>query len=243
MMDEDATKLQTIEKFFNIAGPNMEEDHYMLDPLRRINYGEICQLINQKQYFVLHAPRQTGKTTSLLAMVKKINDEGRYRCVYINVEPAQTARSDVARGMKAITRCLGEGIKSFTGDENPLNNSSKILEEAGCDKAFSSMLSRYCETLGKSLVLLIDEIDSLIGDTLVSVLRQLRAGYATRPREFPIAVILCGLRDVRDYRIHMSSGDIVTGGSCFNVKVQPKFDSNKSNQTSRCNILTPIFLL
>ena len=31
-------------------------------------------------------------------------------------------------------------------------------------------------------MLLVDEIDSLIGDTLLSVLRQLRAGYEQRPR-------------------------------------------------------------
>ncbi len=67
---------------------------------------------------------------------------------------------------------------------------------------------------------MIDEIDSLIGDTLVSVLRQLRTGYEKRPKLFPQAVILCGVRDVRDYRIHTSEGEIITGGSCFNVKAK-----------------------
>ena len=33
--------------------------------------------------------------------------------------------------------------------------------------------------------------------------------------------MLCGVRDVRDYRIHSSSEDaIVTGGSAFNVKAE-----------------------
>ena len=64
-----------IDKFFNTAGPGIEEMHYMLDPLRRINYDEVRVLIDQWRYFVLHAPRQTGKTTSLLAMAAKINEE------------------------------------------------------------------------------------------------------------------------------------------------------------------------
>jgi hypothetical protein len=209
-----------LEKFFNTAGPGKEEKHYMVNPLRRISYDEILSLIEQERYFVLHAPRQTGKTTSLLAMVKKINEEGRYHCVYMNVEPAQTARNDVSRGMKAITRGLGEGIKQFTGDKEPLSSASEILEEAGGEKALSSMLASYCETLNKPLVLFIDEIDALIGDTLVSVLRQLREGYAKRPQAFPISVVLCGVRDVRDYRIHMASGEIITGGSCFNIKAK-----------------------
>jgi len=59
----------------------------------------------------------------------------------------------------------------------------------------------------------------LIGDTLLSVLRQLRAGYDQRPRYFPHSVILCGIRDVRDYRIHSgSSNEIIAGGSAFNIK-------------------------
>ena len=70
-------------------------------------------------------------------------------------------------------------------------------------------------------MLLLDEIDTLVGDTLIAVLRQLRAGYDLRPESFPQSVILCGVRDVRDYRIHASSQkDIVTGGSAFNIKAE-----------------------
>jgi hypothetical protein len=94
------------------------------------------------------------------------------------------------------------------------------LEKDGALKAFATMLTRVCKKSDEPLVLFIDEIDSLIGDTLISVLRQLRAGYANRPKEFPISVILCGVRDVRDYRIHMSDGAIITGGSCFNIKAE-----------------------
>ena len=81
------------------------------------------------------------------------------------------------------------------------------------------MLARWAEADAKPLVLLIDEIDALIGDTLLSVLRQLRAGYDQRPDGFPHSIILCGLRDVRDYRIHSSAENrLVLGGSAFNIK-------------------------
>jgi len=70
-------------------------------------------------------------------------------------------------------------------------------------------------------VLLIDEVDSLIGDTLISLLRQLSSGYANRPALFPQSIILCGVRDVRDYRIHSDTGKaIITGGSAFNIKAE-----------------------
>ena len=68
----------------------------------------------------------------------------------------------------------------------------------------------------RPLVLLIDEIDALVGDTLLSVLRQLRTGYDQRPTAFPHSVVLCG---VRDYRIHSTAeGRLVLGGSAFNIK-------------------------
>ena len=70
-------------------------------------------------------------------------------------------------------------------------------------------------------MLLLDEVDALIGDTLISLLRQLRAGYTQRPDRFPQTVILCGVRDLRDYRIHASSeATPITGGSAFNIKAK-----------------------
>ena len=70
-------------------------------------------------------------------------------------------------------------------------------------------------------MLLIDEIDALVGDTLLSVLRQLRSGYDQRPAAFPYSIILCGVRDVRDCRIHSTAEDrMVLGGSAFNIKAK-----------------------
>ena len=84
----------------------------------------------------------------------------------------------------------------------------------------TTFLTALCEALDRPLVLFIDEIDALVGDSLVSVLRQIRAGYANRPAHFPQTIILCGIRDVRDYRIVLSNQDIVTGGSAFNIKAE-----------------------
>ena len=49
------------------------------------------------------------------------------------------------------------------------------------------------------------------------MLRQLRAGYEHRPEGFPQSVVLCGVRDIRDYRIRSSTGEVIAGGSPFNV--------------------------
>ena len=58
----------TMEKFFNTAGPQIPNDNYTIDPLVRFNLDEILSLIRQQRYFVLHAPRQTGKTSCMLVL-------------------------------------------------------------------------------------------------------------------------------------------------------------------------------
>ena len=62
-----------MKRFFNNAGPSDPEDHYCLDPLQRLQLPELMRLIQQKRFFILHAPRQTGKTTSLLALMHHLN--------------------------------------------------------------------------------------------------------------------------------------------------------------------------
>jgi hypothetical protein len=95
-----------------------------------------------------------------------------------------------------------------------------VLDETSPGSALSALLAQWSQADPRPLVLFIDEIDSLVGDTLISVLRQLRGGYPQRPGAFPQSVILCGVRDVRDYRIHSSDGEIITGGSAFNIKAE-----------------------
>jgi hypothetical protein len=82
-------------------------------------------------------------------------------------------------------------------------------------------LSRWCQALDKPLVLMLDEVDALVGDTLISLLRQVRAGYPKRPGQFPHSLILCGVRDIQDYRIHSGhEKTVITGGSAFNIKAK-----------------------
>ena len=209
------------ERFFNTSGPVVPADHYNISPLERFDLDEIRRLIRAKRYFVLHAPRQTGKTSALLALRDLLNEAGEYRCVYANVEMGQTARGDVARGMTAILAELRIRARITFPGSGLEDLARGVLEDAGADGALRETLVRWSTADPKPLVLFLDEIDALVGDTLISVLRQLRAGYDMRPVAFPQSVILCGIRDVRDYRIHSeSAGEIIAGGSAFNIKAK-----------------------
>ena len=206
-----------MERFFNTAGPNKPEREYTIDPLSRFDLKDVLALINQNKYFVLHAPRQTGKTSCLLALRDYLNKRGEYIAVYANVEGGQAARNDVNSVINATCDTIAERTTNILGDETPLRIREDV-RNINAASMLSMMLSRFSKAFSKPFVLFIDEIDALVGDSLVSVLRQIRSGYDDRPKAFPQSIILCGVRDVRDYRIVLSNQDIITGGSAFNIK-------------------------
>ena len=205
-------------RFFNTAGPVRPDDHYAIAPLDRVDVDELLSLIRAKQYFVLHAPRQTGKTSALIALRDLLNSGkvGDFHCVDVNVEVGQVARDDTARGMRSILSSLAASAR-LLGDDFLRRTWLDVLQQSGPDDALKDLLIEWCVANPVPLVLLVDEIDSLVGDTLLSVLRQLRAGYQQRPEGFPQSVVLCGVRDIRDYRIRSSAGEVIAGGSPFNV--------------------------
>ena len=211
---------QSEMRFFNTAGPMDAQDHYCIPPLERIDLDYVLNLIHDEKYFILHAPRQTGKTSTLKALQDRLNSggEGDYRCVYVNLESGQTAREDVGRAMRTILGRLATRARIVRKDNFLADIRPEILRGYGADEALEEALVRWTESDRRPLVLLIDEIDALIGDSLLSVLRQLRSGYDMRPRSFPHSIVLCGVRNVRDYRIHSTSeGKTIAGGSVFNI--------------------------
>ena len=89
-------------RFFNTEGPVRPDDHYAIPPLDRVDVDELLDLIRARRYFVLHAPRQTGKTSALIALRDLLNSgaTGDFRCVDVNVEVSQVARDDVVEGIR-----------------------------------------------------------------------------------------------------------------------------------------------
>lgn len=206
-----------MERFFNTAGPNKADINYTIDPLSRFDLDDLLTLIRQQRYFVIHAPRQTGKTSCMLALRDYLNQEGDFIAVYANVEGGQASRNDKDTVVKSTIDTLTGAIRQIIKNDKA-DIVRHTVQEIASDSMLTQYLSLLCQSLDKPLVIILDEIDALVGDSLVSVLRQIRAGYADRPNAFPVSIILCGVRDVRDYRIVLSNQDIITGGSAFNIK-------------------------
>lgn len=79
-----------MHKFFNTAGPCQTDIHYTVDPLLRLT--GIRELIDGRHYFIIHAPRQVGKTTYLYALMHHLNREGKYTALTVNIQAAASGR-------------------------------------------------------------------------------------------------------------------------------------------------------
>ena len=90
-------------KFFNIAGPCNPEEHYLVPALARV--PGLFGLIATKQYFVIHAARQSGKTTLLNALEQELNAKGQVVALYCSLETVQGI-ADAERGVPAVMRAI-----------------------------------------------------------------------------------------------------------------------------------------
>jgi len=150
-----------VPRFFDTSGPNRVTRNYTLPVLARL--PGVRGLVDQELYFVLHAPRQVGKTTTLLTLAQELTTEGRYAAVLLSMEQGAPFSRDPGAA---------------------------------------------------------EQIDALQDDALLSVLRQIRAGYPTRPEHFPSSLALIGLRDVRDYKQAAGSEGRLGTSSPFNIKAE-----------------------
>ena len=94
----------------------------------------------------MHAPRQTGKTSILLALMDELNSSGRYRCLYINVEIGQSAREDVGAAMQAILGQLASRAERILGEQTVQEIWREALEKFGPPRC----ITRGAESLGRS---------------------------------------------------------------------------------------------
>ncbi len=201
-------------KWFNTAGPCQSDIHYMLSPTARL--PEVTQMIEQRSYFVLHAPRQVGKTTAMIALGQEPTASGAYTAVMVSAEVGAAFPDDVGKAEDAM---LGVW-RSACEARLPTALLPPPWPEAKPGERISAALKAWAKASPRPLVLFIDEIDALQNEVLISVLRQIRDGYPNRPQEFPQSIALIGLRDVRDYKVASGGSEKLGTSSPFNIKVR-----------------------
>lgn len=201
-------------RWFNTAGPCRPEIHYMLPALTRL--PEVRRLVTQESYFVVHAPRQVGKTTALLAFALELTAAGKHVAILVSMETGAAFPRDTGAAELAIL----ESWRRAADAQLPADLQPPPFPEASPGSRIGAALAAWAKAAPKPLVVFLDEIDALRGDGLISVLRQLRDGYRERPARFPASLALIGLRDVRDYKIAVEGDDRLVTSSPFNIKVR-----------------------
>lgn len=204
-------------RYFNTVGPCDSDLHYMLPVDERLPDARL--FIDYGFYFVLHAPRQSGKTTALLGLARELTAAGRYVALSFSCEVGEPFGDDVG----AVEDVL---LKSIRESAEIQNLAPELLPpapwpDAPAGSRLKAGLTAWVRQCPRPVVLLFDEIDALRGESLRSVLRQLRAGYTQQRKNFVHSLALCGLRDVRDYKA-ASGGDPSRLGtsSPFNIKIE-----------------------
>jgi len=207
-------------RIFNTAGPCNPGRHYMLPAGERLPLVE--PLVEQEQYFVVHAARQSGKTTALLELARQLTAGGRYAALLASCEVGEAAGRDAVAAVQALTYSLWQTAQRDLPPElQP--PAPETLDAVNPLSRFSAQLTRWAVACPRPVVLFLDEIDALQDESLIAVLRQLREGFVGRPGSFPQSVGLIGLRDVRDYKVRLAvrpDGISLGTASPFNVKAR-----------------------
>jgi hypothetical protein len=155
------------------------------------------RLVAQQGYFVIHAPRQTGKTTAMLALAQQLTASSQYTAVMLSAEVGAVFPHDPDAAETAI---LGEWYRMACWILPPELHPPPWQNFAP-GSWIAAALGQWAQASPRPFVICIDEIDVLQDQALLSVLRQLRSGYPHRPQGFTQSLALIGLRDVRDYEV------------------------------------------
>ena len=154
---------------FNTAGPNNPAKHYTLPALARL--PEVARLAQSEAWFVLHAPRQSGKTTVMRALADELTGPGNYAALWATCEASEPFRADPG----AAERIVIANIVSSARMDLPVELRPPPPDESiAPGHRLAEFLQAWASACPLPVVLLLDEIDALQDDALLTVLRQLR---------------------------------------------------------------------
>jgi hypothetical protein len=185
----------------------------MIEAAARLHGVE--ELIDRKQYFVIHAARQSGKTTYLQDLANRLNAGAKYYALYCSLESAQNL-TDPKEGIPAVVRSIKAHIRYTV---LPHSEFAKDADYTDYNNVLRTSLTDFCMLLDKPLVIFFDEADCLGEGTLILFLRQLRNGYNARSAvPFVHSVALVGVSNIRDYKAKIRpNSESLGSASPFNI--------------------------
>lgn len=207
-----------MSKIFNVTGDCKPDIHYMVNITEKLN--QIKTMVDAGQYFTINRARQYGKTTTLAALEKFLSHE--YYVVnldfqmlgYASFETEQTFVEAFSNELLEYVDPLPEEIRAKLEKLITDNFQKNTLQN------LFRVLSKWCGTVQKPIVLMIDEVDSATNNQVfLDFLAQLR-GYYLKRNKLPTfwSVILAGVYDVRNIKRKIRSNDEHKMNSPWNTR-------------------------
>ena len=199
--------------------------HYMVDTTKKMKVFE--KLIDGKKYFTITRARQFGKSTSLNWIYDNLSD--RYLVVPISFETSDTANW---LSTKTFYEYFCENMATIDCNNTSVNEywAEAKKNDVNDFKSFSLVIVDFCKTIGKKVVLTIDEVDkSLDNQLFLNFLSMLRNLYLERERTRKYdttfwSVILAGVYDIRSMKIKIRPEEDHRYNSPWNVAAEYDLD-------------------
>ena len=187
-----------MRKHFNITGDCNLELHYMVDLTKRLE--KIKAMVDNGEYFIINRARQFGKTTTLKALQRFLADD--YYVISLDFQYLTDEDfTDSTSFVIALAQEILNAINEIPSEQR------KQFEEIANGKAVRMatmfrIITKWCISVSKPLILMIDEVDSASDkQVFLDFLGLLRACYINRNINPTFqSVILVGVHDIRNLK-------------------------------------------
>ena len=220
-------------KVFKTTGLCNPTKNYMVDITKRLEAIKV--MVDNGDYFTINRARQFGKTTTLSALEKYLQNE--YSVVRLDFQRFGDAnfRSEEAF-VKAFSRAILQKKQKISIPESIASQLNDFISRdtgfAYLDELFYCLID-WCSCSEKPIVLIIDEVDSASNNQVfLDFLAQLRLQYLDREDDPDNAafqsVILAGVTDIKHLKGNIRSDDNSKVNSPWNISADFKIDMSLS---------------
>ena len=209
-------------KAFNTVGVCIPEKHYMVDLTERV--AQIRAMVDDGKYFCINRARQYGKTTTLNALRKDLSDRNTVISLDFQGIGAAGFRTEedfsqafcglllrATRVGLILPETILDRIEVISKQDPPTTKLGNLFE----------ILTDWCASSERPIVLIIDEVDSATNNQVfLDFLAQLRQGYLDRESMgIPAfqSVILAGVTDVKHLKSKLRDEDQHKVNSPWNI--------------------------
>ena len=191
-----------MRKEFNVTGSCIPQRHYMVDTEKRFKAVE--NLIDRGNYFTINRARQYGKTTMLQTIRRRLSDK------YLIIKTSFEGLGDESfKSIPEFVNTFCSLMTNFLQDTGVEQNSWKCFDRKDLTSfdELSKVITHFCESSSKPVVLLIDEVDKSSDNQLfLNFIGMLRNKYLERNEGLGCtfhSVILAGVYDIKNLKLKL----------------------------------------